>query len=88
MDILVNSAGVHTENADFFSMTSEEFDRVMNINIKGVYFTCKEFALEMKKKQGKDKKHILSKANMLGGRRENFGQRKRGNESRFRPAYR
>lgn len=59
VDILVNSAGVHTENADFFSMTSEEFDRVMNINIKGVYFTCKEFALEMKKKQGKDKKHIL-----------------------------
>lgn len=59
VDILVNSAGVHTENADFFSMTSEEFDRVMNVNIKGVYFTCREFALEMKKKHGKDKKHIL-----------------------------
>lgn len=29
IDILVNSAGVHTENVDFFDMKPEEFDRVM-----------------------------------------------------------
>ena len=35
VDILVNSAGVHTEKADFLNMTLSEYDRVMNINIKG-----------------------------------------------------
>lgn len=60
IDILVNSTGVHTENADFFSMTNEEYDRVMNINIKGAYFICKEFAQYMKNSiQPGEKKHIL-----------------------------
>jgi len=40
IDILVNSAGVHTENVDFFDMKPEEFDRVMNIDLKGAFFVC------------------------------------------------
>lgn len=34
IDILVYSAGIHLENADFFKITPEEYDRVMNINIR------------------------------------------------------
>lgn len=61
IDILVNSVGVHTENVDFFTMTPEEYDRVMDINIKGTYFACKEFAEYMMKNRGvgEVKKHIL-----------------------------
>lgn len=40
LDIFISSAGVHTENVNFWSMNPEEFDRVMNINLKGVFFAC------------------------------------------------
>lgn len=40
LDIFVSSAGVHTENVDFWTMNPSEFDRVMNINLKGVFFAC------------------------------------------------
>ncbi len=40
IDVLVHCAGVHTENVDFWTMTESEFDRVMNINLKGAYFMC------------------------------------------------
>lgn len=40
IDIFISSAGVHTENVDFWKMSPEEFDRVMNINLKGVFFAC------------------------------------------------
>lgn len=39
-DVLVHCSGVHTENVDFWTMTESEFDRVMNINLKGCYFMC------------------------------------------------
>ena len=38
-------------------MTPEEYDRVMNINLKGVYFVCIEMAKYWKEKQKKG--HIL-----------------------------
>lgn len=37
IDIFVNSAGVHTENASIDKMNSDEVDRVLNINLKGPY---------------------------------------------------
>ena len=40
LDIFISSAGVHTENVDFWSMNPKEFDRVMDINLKGVFFAC------------------------------------------------
>ena len=40
LDIFVSSAGVHTENVDFWTMTPNEYDRVMNINLKGTFFAC------------------------------------------------
>ena len=57
VDILVNAAGVHTEQVSFLGMTTEEYDRVMNINLRGVFFLCQAFSdyLIMNKKKG----HIL-----------------------------
>ena len=40
IDIFISSAGVHTENVDFWTMNQKEFDRVMDINLKGVFFAC------------------------------------------------
>lgn len=57
IDIVVNSAGVHTEKADFFNMTTTEYDRVMNVNIKGPYFLTLAFGKYMKEKNIKG--HIL-----------------------------
>lgn len=51
VDILVNCAGVHTDHVDFFTITPQEYDRIMNINIKGPYFLCQEFGRYMKEKK-------------------------------------
>src|ERR1043166_8910413 len=38
IDILVNNAGIEKRN-DFWNVTEEEYDAVMNLNLKGVFFT-------------------------------------------------
>lgn len=48
IDIFVNSAGVHTENVDFWTMTPREWDRVMNINLKGAFFFSQAIGTYMK----------------------------------------
>ncbi|MEO6453515.1 MAG: SDR family oxidoreductase [Ginsengibacter sp.] len=51
IDILVNSAGVsHIGNAE--NTNEEDFDRLFNVNVKGVY-NCIHEALPIMKKQGK-----------------------------------
>ena len=40
IDVLVNSAGIYRENA-IDDVDEAEFDRIMNVNIKGTYFMCK-----------------------------------------------
>ena len=37
LDILVNNAGVEV-NAPFWEVTEEDYDRVLNVNLKGVFF--------------------------------------------------
>ena len=37
LDILVNNAGVEV-HAPFWDVTEEEYDRVLNVNLKGVFF--------------------------------------------------
>ena len=59
VDIVVNSAGVHTENVRFDTMAPEEFDRVININLRGPFFVCQAFAEYMMEAKSTDKKHIL-----------------------------
>lgn len=40
LDVLVNSAGIYFERA-IDAMTEAEFERIMDVNIKGTYFMCK-----------------------------------------------
>lgn len=51
IDIFVSSAGVHTEGVDFWKVTGEEYDRVMNINLKGTFFMCKSMASYMRRRK-------------------------------------
>lgn len=44
INILVNSAGTHTSNVDFWTVSEEEYDRVLNINLKGCYFLSRSVA--------------------------------------------
>ncbi len=50
IDILVNSAGVHTEDVSmggFLDFSVEEYDRILDINLRGVYFMVQSVAKRM-----------------------------------------
>lgn len=42
VDILVNNAGLET-HAPFWEVTEADYDKVLNVNLKGVFFTTQEF---------------------------------------------
>ena len=42
LDILVNNAGVE-KNADFLAVTEADYDLIMNVNLKGVFFATQAF---------------------------------------------
>jgi glucose 1-dehydrogenase len=42
LDILVNNAGVE-KNADFWTTSERDYDLVMNVNLKGVFFVTQSF---------------------------------------------
>ena len=54
LDILVNNAGVET-HAPFWEVKEEDYDRVLNINLKGVFFATQAMVqhLMQTKRQGK-----------------------------------
>lgn len=53
LDIFVSSAGVHTEDVGFWTMTPEEFDRIMDTNLKATFFACRAAGAVMKKSKSK-----------------------------------
>lgn len=52
IDILVNSAGVH-HSLNFENMTEEEFNKIMDTNVKGTFFVCQSMAKHMTDKKVK-----------------------------------
>ena len=50
IDILVNNAGI-TKDSMFHKMTNEQWDAVININLYGVYHTCKYVVPIMREKK-------------------------------------
>lgn len=56
IDILVNSAGL-VSHSDFYHMTEEEYDSIMDVNAKGTYFMSQAVGKMMIEK--KIKGHIL-----------------------------
>jgi len=52
LDVLVNNAGLE-RHADFWDATEADFDAVMNVNLKGVFFITQAFVKQrMQAKQG------------------------------------
>lgn len=57
IDIFIHSAGVHTENVNFCSLTEAEYDRVMDIDLKSTFFFSQVIAKYML--ENKISGHIL-----------------------------
>ena len=67
VDVLVNNAGIGA-TATFENVTEEEWNRVLDVNLKSV-FLCTQAALPIMKKQGGGKiLNIASMAGRTGGR--------------------
>lgn len=54
IDILVNNAGVE-KNADFWDVTEEDYDKVMDVNLKGAFFVTQAIVKHLRatKRPGK-----------------------------------
>lgn len=54
LDILVNNAGVtnFVAHEDLEGLKDEYWDRVMNVNVKGMFHCCRAAAAELKKQKG------------------------------------
>jgi NAD(P)-dependent dehydrogenase (short-subunit alcohol dehydrogenase family) len=73
IDVLVNNAGLFTTVAKrpFYEIPVEEWDKVMDVNVKGTFLCCKAVYPQMKK-QGKGKIINISSATFMMGA-PNFG---------------
>lgn len=47
LDILVNNAGME-KNASFWDVTEEDYDNVLNVNLKGVFFATQALVQHLK----------------------------------------
>jgi glucose 1-dehydrogenase len=54
LDILVNNAGIET-HAPFWDVTEEDYDRVLNVNLKGVFFATQEMVRHLMKTKRRGK---------------------------------
>ena len=68
LDILVNNAGIF-DPTDFFETTSEEYNRTMQVNAKGMYFMSQLAAVEMMENDSGCIINISSIAGYLGNKR-------------------
>lgn len=66
LDVLVNNAGIIRDNM-IWNMTVEDFDLVVNVNLKGTWLMCRETAKLMKEQMSGRIVNIASRA-WLGNR--------------------
>lgn len=68
LDIVVNNAGTTTfiPHNDLEALKEEHWDQVMNVNVKGLFYTCRAAAPELKKNKGCII-NITSVAGLTGG---------------------
>jgi len=50
LDILVNNAGLE-KNADFLDVTEEDYDKVLDVNLRGIFFTTQTVVKHFKETQ-------------------------------------
>jgi NAD(P)-dependent dehydrogenase (short-subunit alcohol dehydrogenase family) len=65
LDILVNNAGIYMQ-ADAMEMTEEDWDRILDVNLKGVFLCSKYCIPEMIKGGGGSIVNIGSEAGIVG----------------------
>ena len=77
VDVLVNNAGIIRDNM-IWNMPVEDFDLVMNVNLKGAWLMCREAAKMMKQQNSGRIVNIASRA-WLGNRgQSNYSASKAG----------
>lgn len=69
VDVLVNNAGI-TSDARFHKMTEEQWDRVMAVNLKSMFYTCQQAVAGMLETGGGAIVNISS----ISAQNGNFGQ--------------
>ena len=52
VDILINSAGIISYRQGIWAVPVEEWDRVLDVNLRGTYLVCREFIAGMKERGG------------------------------------
>jgi NAD(P)-dependent dehydrogenase (short-subunit alcohol dehydrogenase family) len=65
VDVMVNNAGIFRAE-EFLEVTEEEFDHLMDINVKGVFFGAQAAAKRMREKGGGSIINISSVAGLRG----------------------
>lgn len=65
IDILVNNAGTNVLN-EAFDVTEAEWDRIMNVNVKGLFFCCQEVGKHMAKQGGGKVINMASQMGLVG----------------------
>jgi len=68
IDILINNAGIvgNLEKKPFYEISTQEWDRVLGVNLKGMFHCCKAVYHQMKQ-QGKGKIINISSATFFQG---------------------
>ncbi|MBS1786933.1 MAG: glucose 1-dehydrogenase [Acidobacteria bacterium] len=54
LDVLVNNAGLET-HAPFWDVTEEDYDKVLNVNLKGVFFASQAFVQHLRQNERRGK---------------------------------
>ena len=77
LDLLVNNAGIVRDNM-IWNMPEEDFDTVMDVNLKGAWLMCKEAALLMKTQNKGRIVNITSRAWLGNKGQSNYSASKAG----------
>lgn len=66
IDILINSAGI-AQIIDYSKITEADWDNMMELNVKGTFFTCQKVMEIMTKQQSGKIVNLASTAGQMGG---------------------
>jgi NAD(P)-dependent dehydrogenase (short-subunit alcohol dehydrogenase family) len=77
IDVLVNNAGIIRDNM-IWNMNADDFDKVINVNLKGTWLMCREAAKKMKQQNTGRIINISSRAWMGNMGQTNYSASKAG----------